>query len=615
MKRFAIISSLFIFIFSLFFPACSSHHTEKEEEKGMATFTINLGGGRSRAALTYPPDTDPLTMALLKFTAKFQPVGGGSTIEFSSSGDDSSITGSIAVGQYNVTVDITVIANGSLFATGFAVEPATTTPANPVTIVEGSNSISVQVNHVEFTVTYDANGGSGAPSPDSVPSSDEITLPPQGSLLNSGSVFTGWNTKADGTGTTYAANASFTPIADTTLYAQWTQAYTVTFNSNGGTPTPSPQQIVPGPNAKVTAPSNPTRANDLPGLYAGTPPANYTFANWQSSTTGTTWNFNDVVTEDMTLTAQWTPPTRLVSGNDLVTAISTVNGGTGTSYTMWLDANVSVTARQDLTRAGVTLTLVGIGGIREIVRNVEDMLFQIGQFSGTTGTHLVLGNNITLRGNNYTTRLIQVNTGHSFTMESGSRITGTTGNDYNSKGAAVYSTGVFTMKSGATITGNTSIFTDSGDTTVQTAGVFIGGNSTFNMDGGSITGNTGTFDVYISQGSTIVLAGNATINKLVMMAANGSPPADTNTRSYLQVASGWSGNVSQLNFRGMVNGNLADCVTFWTFATIQAVQGFGGGVPPAGATSRFTLWNFVNPTNLSQPISPYYLNANGYLVP
>lgn len=37
--------------------------------------------------------------------------------------------------------------------------------------------------------------------------------------------FLGWNTKADGTGTNYAAGANYTSNATLTLYAKWELAY------------------------------------------------------------------------------------------------------------------------------------------------------------------------------------------------------------------------------------------------------------------------------------------------------------------------------------------------------------------------------------------------------
>ena len=40
--------------------------------------------------------------------------------------------------------------------------------------------------------------------------------------------FTCWNTKADGTGTSYAAEASLTLEADLTIYAQWFDGVLIT---------------------------------------------------------------------------------------------------------------------------------------------------------------------------------------------------------------------------------------------------------------------------------------------------------------------------------------------------------------------------------------------------
>ena len=48
------------------------------------------------------------------------------------------------------------------------------------------------------------------------------TLPAASTISRTGYTFAGWNTKSDGTGTNYNAGASFTPSANTTLYAKWT---------------------------------------------------------------------------------------------------------------------------------------------------------------------------------------------------------------------------------------------------------------------------------------------------------------------------------------------------------------------------------------------------------
>lgn len=78
-----------------------------------------------------------------------------------------------------------------------------------------------------LTVTYDGNGNTGgtAPTDSSSPysSGDTVTvIGNTGSLEKTGKTFSGWNTKADGSGTTYTAAQTFTITASTTLYAKWT---------------------------------------------------------------------------------------------------------------------------------------------------------------------------------------------------------------------------------------------------------------------------------------------------------------------------------------------------------------------------------------------------------
>lgn len=91
-----------------------------------------------------------------------------------------------------------------------------------------------------YNVVYNANGGTGSMASTSHTYGEGSSLRAN-SFTNSGYTFTGWNTKEDGTGTTYANNAVVTDLTPTaggtvTLYAQWGEAtYTVIFNLNGGT--------------------------------------------------------------------------------------------------------------------------------------------------------------------------------------------------------------------------------------------------------------------------------------------------------------------------------------------------------------------------------------------
>lgn len=101
----------------------------------------------------------------------------------------------------------------------------------------GTGSVTIRYTTV-FTVTFNANNGTGSPSATSVSqtlASSTVTLATAGTLARSGFRFTGWNTLANGTGTSYAAGSSFVPTNDVTLFAQWSSA--ISYNGNTATTT------------------------------------------------------------------------------------------------------------------------------------------------------------------------------------------------------------------------------------------------------------------------------------------------------------------------------------------------------------------------------------------
>lgn len=70
------------------------------------------------------------------------------------------------------------------------------------------------------TVTYEPNGGVGATMTQAFISGQQATLNAN-TFTREGYTFKGWNTAANGSGTTYTDGQSVTLSADTTLYAQW----------------------------------------------------------------------------------------------------------------------------------------------------------------------------------------------------------------------------------------------------------------------------------------------------------------------------------------------------------------------------------------------------------
>ena len=150
------------------------------------------------------------------------------------------------------------------------------TTANAILIVGGSgddNTFPVAAR-TSYPVSYNANGGTGATSSQTKWYGEGLALRSNG-FSRSGFTFKQWNTKSDGTGTAYAAGATYTGNAALTLYAIWNR--TVTYNANGGSGAPSAQTAI-ATNAITLSSVQPT--------YTG-----FTFKRWNTnaSDTGTAY--------------------------------------------------------------------------------------------------------------------------------------------------------------------------------------------------------------------------------------------------------------------------------------------------------------------------------------
>jgi uncharacterized repeat protein (TIGR02543 family) len=195
---------------------------------------------------------------------------------------------------------------------------------NPYTFTVSSNVTITPVFQAlaagQYIITYVGNGntsGSVPPSSGTKLSAPATIAGNSGSLVKTGYVFTGWNTRANGSGTGYAVGSNYTDGANLTLYAQWTVAtkYTVTFNSQGGSGIASVEAI---DGSTITAPEDPTKDGwDFDGWY-------------KESTCKNAWDFNtDTVAGSITLFAKWkinssaTPPVVVQAP---ATPVKTVSG-------------------------------------------------------------------------------------------------------------------------------------------------------------------------------------------------------------------------------------------------------------------------------------------------
>ena len=244
-----------------------------------------------------------------------------------------------------------------------------------------------------FKITYNANDGSVSPAFKTV-----------------SCTFNNWNTAKSGSGTTYSPGAQYTADADVTLYAQWTNpkagelstptrdgydfdgwytsasggnqvtasttvsgnmtiyahwtqvsdTYSVSYNSNGGTGSPSAQTKTEGV-ALTLSEKTPTKAFKITynanggSVSPASKTVSCTFNNWNTvrSGSGTSYNPGAQYTADanVTLYAQWTNPTAgelptpqsndvfvgwftAAEGGDQVTDSTTVSGNM-TIYAHW----------------------------------------------------------------------------------------------------------------------------------------------------------------------------------------------------------------------------------------------------------------------------------------
>ncbi|WP_027085625.1 InlB B-repeat-containing protein [Cohnella panacarvi] len=220
-----------------------------------------------------------------------------------------------AGGSHNYSSDVVVAGSGSLVRTGYTFEAwnrladGTGTVYAPGTmLVMGASDTTLYAKWTinSYTVAYDGNGSESGMVPASGSHVYDTSVTVQGNpgtLTRTGYSLTGWNTKADGTGTNYAAAAAFTiGAADVTLYAKWTpNHYAVNYDGNGASSGSAPAGGSHEFSSSVT----------LPGNIGNLAKTGYSFAGWntQADGNGTNYGTGDtflIGAADVTLYAKWT---------------------------------------------------------------------------------------------------------------------------------------------------------------------------------------------------------------------------------------------------------------------------------------------------------------------
>jgi hypothetical protein len=178
-------------------------------------------------------------------------------------------------------------------------------------------------DNVQYSVSYNANGASGGTAPATQQKEKGVSLvlamnAGDPLLYKTGHTFAGWNTAADGSGTSYAECATYTNDAALTLHARWAAnptTYTVSFNKNGATSGFGPAALNKIQGVGLTLPSSITLAK-----------TGYTFSGWNTAAAGngTDYAVGASYTTDsaITLYAKWvglTDAPTILAGPEVIT--------------------------------------------------------------------------------------------------------------------------------------------------------------------------------------------------------------------------------------------------------------------------------------------------------
>ena len=207
---------------------------------------------------------------------------------------------------------------------------------------DGSNNYYMWQVANGIRVIFDKNGGDTEASPrimsqEKVAGSANHFDLPTTNPTRSGYIFTGWNTKADGSGDAFTAATDVT--SNITVYAQWKDSttYSVTYKD--------------GVDGTVFADQTTTdlHVGDTTPAFSGTPTrSGYTFTGWEPSVAAT-------VTDNAVYTAQWAKNSSSSHHSTRYTLHYESNGGTAYKDERY-SSGTKVTLDKTPTRESYTFT-------------------------------------------------------------------------------------------------------------------------------------------------------------------------------------------------------------------------------------------------------------------
>jgi uncharacterized protein (TIGR02145 family)/uncharacterized repeat protein (TIGR02543 family) len=403
--------------------------------------------------------------------------------------------------------------------------------ASGVTFLMGNSDVVLfaqWTTNPTFTVTYNGNGNTAGTVPVDVnkyETSATVTVKSNsGSLLKAGATLAGWNTAADGSGTSYDAGSTLMMgSANVILFAKWTQKQTfaLTITATNGSVTKAPDLATYDSGIVVT--------------LTPVPATGYHFAGWSGALTGTTNPATITMNSAKSVTAEFAKN----QVNSFALTVLATNGTVkktpdlpqyDSGSTVGLKATPStgfsfVNWSGDATGTADSMSVV-MSAAKNITANFAPVTYQLTVTTGTDGTIIApITSQVSVNHGAKTTITASPNSGFKFNGwlvtlgtatidDPGSASTSVTLSSGNATVSASYTriTYQLTVNGGS----NGTISTPSSPTTVNhgtKTTITASPNSGFRFSGWSVTTGAATLDdPSLASTSVILTSDNATIS-------------------------------------------------------------------------------------------------------
>ena len=261
--------------------------------------------------------------------------------------------------------NVTIAGSGSATKTGYTLSSWNTAAAlNGTTVALGSSyfptantTLYAVYTANNYNITFDSNSATGTAATGTMAQEAIVAGTAKAltgnAFARTGYVFNGWNTSADGSGTSYVDLASVTLYGNTTLYAQW--LVTITYDGNNKTAgtVPAATNVVPG------APTT------LAGISTTLTRTNYTFAGWNTAADGSGTSYvygatGFTTSSAITLYAQWNSTITYNANGSISGSVPSVQTATG-SAPVTLSKNTGSLAKNTYFFAGWNTLANGTG--------------------------------------------------------------------------------------------------------------------------------------------------------------------------------------------------------------------------------------------------------------